>query len=168
MEKLPFGPRTSVIVNIVVFLFISFGLQAQSISLQLIGNGGESAPVDNISLSWTAGEAFIGTMKATDRAVRMNVGFQQPNITILPQATEHSLPITIFPNPTPDLVQVTLLDPTVQDLKLTLTNVDGKILQPVILLTNKHELDLSSYPAGIYFITIKDKDLRQVHQVVKY
>lgn len=144
---------------------------AQTVSRQVIGTTGGSTQFNNIKLDWTVGEAIIGKAISTDGPASATIGFQQPTLSILPLTTALIFPVMLSPNPTPDLVNITLRDPSMQDLRLTLSQANGQVLVPALLLNPwKNELDLSAYPAGMYIITIKDGStgMRQAHKLVKY
>lgn len=144
-------------------------LEAQSISRQVIGIMGSSSQFNNIKVSWTAGEAIIGNAISTNGQTKATIGFQQPDLSILSTATSEKILVNISPNPTPDLVNVTLLDPSLRHLRLTLTNTQGQVIIPSLLLEPwKNEVDLSQFPPGVYYLNVSDQEATfQTYQIIK-
>jgi hypothetical protein len=144
-------------------------MEAQSLSRQVIGITGGTSQFNDIKVSWTVGEAIIGKAVSTDEQTIATVGFQQPNLSILPPAIDEQLLVNISPNPTPDVLNVTLLDPSLQNLHLTLSNTSGQILVPSLLIEPwKNEVDLSRFPPGVYYLNVTDqKRTFQTYKIIK-
>lgn len=171
MEKLSLGRITCLLACFCFLLFLPLTAKSQSVSRQVVGVAGESKDVNNVNLSYTIGESIVGFTISTNNSVSINSGFQQPNLSIYPTTSDQSFSISLSPNPTPDLITIRLLDPSQKDLCLTLTNPEGQVLvSSLVLVPWENELDLSKYPAGMYFITIKDKhkSLQKAYKVMKY
>lgn len=159
-----------VIVLVFTFVFLSMtDMFAQSISRQVIGITGGTFQFNAARVSWTAGETLIGKATSSDGQTAVTIGFQQPDLSILPPATDEKLLLNISPNPTPDLINVILLDPTNKDLRLTLSNAQGQVLVPALLLDPwKNEIDLSRFPAGVYFLNVTDlENSFQTYKIIK-
>lgn len=73
--------------------------------------------------------------------------------------------IQLFPNPIQDILQIDseeLID-AIQIIDLT-----GKTIYNVqSVLTREHQVDMSAYQAGIYFITISKDGTNQTHRMIK-
>ncbi|HKK77102.1 MAG TPA: T9SS type A sorting domain-containing protein [Saprospiraceae bacterium] len=159
-----------VIVSAITLLSIT-DMGAQSVSRQVIGFAGGSASLNDTRINWTAGETFIGKASSSNQQAMLTIGFQQPNLVISSSSADLVFPLTLSPNPTPDLVNILIKDPTQQNLRLTLSNANGQVLVPSLLLNPwQNELNLSAYPAGVYLITIKDQNrgLQQAYKLIKY
>lgn len=152
---------------------ISVTSGAQSISRQVIGVAGGNATISStrnrIQVSWTVGEPIVGKAVASNDQAQVTIGFQQSDPSILPPATNDKLLVDISPNPTPDLINVTLLDPAQRDLRLTLTNTSGQVLLPNVLIEYwKNEVDLSRLPPGIYYLNVFDQEATyQTYKIIK-
>jgi len=68
--------------------------------------------------------------------------------------------ISLFPNPTPDILNVKLQGATMLQYKVV--NVSGQLLQRGIC-SGEITLDLTSFPKGIYFIQFWDQEQRLSH-----
>jgi hypothetical protein len=73
--------------------------------------------------------------------------------------------IEIFPNPTNGFIQINA------DLggrkELTVMSISGQTVLKDSFLNNKKTLDLSSLPAGMYFIKITSKDGIVTQRIIK-
>ncbi len=79
--------------------------------------------------------------------------------------------ITIFPNPTVDVVQLQLVARYDTNLTIELKNVTGQVLSVERIALNgtlQHEVSFAAYPAGVYFIQLKDQDSQYIQKVIKH
>jgi len=152
-----------------IALFLATNVVAQSISRQVIGIAGGSTHFNNIKVSWTVGEAIVDKAVSTNGRAQATVGFQQPDLSILPPATKEQLLVNISPNPTPDVLNVTLLDPSLRNLRLTLSNTNGQVLVPSLMIEPwKNEVDLSRFPPGVYYLNVTDQERTfQTYKIIK-
>jgi hypothetical protein len=79
------------------------------------------------------------------------------------QPREISPSVIAYPNPTLDRITITGL--TSSDTQYHIINNAGTGFDPVIV--NENTIDLSSYPAGVYFIRVHAKDFVNTLKVVK-
>ena len=144
------------------FLFLNYNqLQGQSIARQVIGITGGSSNTSFGTINWTAGQTAVAHVKSSDQNYSLTQGFQQPNLSIVPDFVGTDFHINVFPNPTQDLLQVTLWDYSQKNLRMSLSNVTGQILIPNLLINPwENEIDLTQFPAGTYFLKVFDKDQR--------
>ena len=164
-------------VNLSLFLLLvssllflnSNQLQGQSIARQVIGITGGSTATSFGSVSWTVGQTAVKHVKSNDRKYSVTQGFQQPNLSILPSTVDPLFSINIFPNPTQDLIQVTLWDASRKDLIMNLNNTKGQTLIANQAINPwKNEIDLSRFPAGTYFLRVSNQEEQsQTYKVIK-
>lgn len=75
-------------------------------------------------------------------------------------------PISAFPNPTSGMVQIDL-GKNYDDIQLSINNVIGKTINSNIYNhQNEIQLDLSTYPKGVYFIRIQSEEKQAVLKVI--
>ena len=79
-----------------------------------------------------------------------------------------SIEISLFPNPTSDIVTVTLSDDTPAPLEAILTTVTGVVVEPHRFNGLRHDFDLSSQPAGIYLLKLILIDETRTWKIVKH
>ena len=107
-------------------------LLAQSEKSYVINARGGNVKSGNIELTY-----FIGDY----------IGLGNPNVT------SKLVDITIYPNPVKTILY---LQTTSNDLdQIQIFNANGVLLKEEKLMTN--EVNFSEYPAGIYFLKIKDE-----------
>ena len=77
--------------------------------------------------------------------------------------------VILYPNPTTDRVQVIFTPDWQQETFLWVTDVAGRGLQQKSLFpaTGQTEIDLTAYPAGIYFVTLQANDRHRTFRVIK-
>jgi hypothetical protein len=93
-------------------------------------------------------------------------------ITGINQLTAESGQVTIYPNPTSNLLTIESVQWTVENIEIT--NVLGQSLLKVPGIYSdkigggfRGEIDLSAFPSGMYFITVITDTTRTVVKVVK-
>ena len=78
----------------------------------------------------------------------------------------NDLNVSIFPNPTQNVVNVVLNTPSVSTAKATVFAIDGKVLVVQNVVSNP-QINLSNFAAGLYFLKIEtDKGVVQ-QKIVK-
>ena len=86
---------------LVLFLFFGAGLQAQTISKQVIGPSGATFENGNNKLSYTAGEVVVGAMTDEDGSYQLGNGYY-PSLdlsTLNTETPELQLQVKVYPNP---------------------------------------------------------------------
>ncbi|MBC8156339.1 MAG: T9SS type A sorting domain-containing protein, partial [Bacteroidetes bacterium] len=80
--------------------------------------------------------------------------------------------LTIAPNPTTDVVQVSLTDAYRGVAVITLVNAAGKVLQtysfPGTGITRQHTVSTRGLPPGVYYLTVQQGQQRMTEKVLKY
>ena len=155
---------------------ITFGsllLHDNAIAQQVFYSNHGSNSIDNITLSWTIGEAC--TSQGSAGSIQITEGFQQPRIAVSEVMEENPpsgwIEISVFPNPVQNEVCIELQGAAVTALKGTLRNSEGKALQSFVLppSTHRHVLDMSSSSPGIYLLTLSEGEglNQKTYQIVK-
>ncbi len=155
-----------------LFLFFSpADVQAQTISRQVIGfAGGTSTASNGITMHWTAGETFTQHIQSSDQKNRITEGFQQPEITPQNLFASQTTLVKVAPNPVKTLLNINVLSKNQEDLRFSLTDVQGQLLiNREKLVDHNFELDLEWYAQGIYFLHIyhQGKLAVQTEKIVK-
>jgi hypothetical protein len=128
------------IVAILLLLNLPCFLHAQTEKSHVINAGAGTIKSENIELTY-----FIGDY----------IGLGNTNLT-----TE-LVDISVYPNPVKTILY---LQTTSTDLEqIQIFNVNGVLLKEEKLLTN--EVNFSEYPAGIYFLKVKDKKELEVGSI---
>ena len=147
---------------LVLFLFFGAGLQAQTISKQVIGPSGATFENGNNKLSYTAGEVVVGAMTDEDGSYQLGNGYY-PSLDLLTLNTETpelQLQVKVYPNPVTEAIYIT--HPKEQFFEVAITDISGKqILQTVH--QKEQPLSVQTLTIGTYFITVTTKDSKQTN-----
>lgn len=135
---------------------------AQILSPEVISPSGTSMSNGTTTLDWTLGEPATATLDNPQNAITQ--GFHQPTIIVTAIADVKILKdVKVFPNPTIDVVQIQFTANQKHTL-VELYSVDGKLLEKHSVNSQALEMNMSSYPAGTYFLRINKSE---THQLVK-
>lgn len=173
-KHLPLGFSAIHSLLVMTFLFIlSFlftsNLSAQTITRQLVGGASGTAEQGTMRLSWSLGEVAVGHWQGKDGS-RITEGFQQPNLELMLTQLKKEALVSVAPNPVRDLLNITVLDAQDDNLKMTLTDQQGRtLIRKSSIGLWRNELDMSPYPAGMYFLKVHQglRGTVQTYKVVK-
>ncbi len=152
-------------ISIIAVLFLFYGIvnaQNQSISLQSINSSGTKMSQANGSLTFTVGELLV--LSQTDNnGNTLGGGFSAgATLTTLNVFTpdETVLNINVFPNPTTELVNVQINHSTIDQVVVSITDVQGKEVYNGTYagISNTIGINTASYPTGNYTLSLKDKN----------
>jgi len=73
--------------------------------------------------------------------------------------------IEIFPNPTADLI--TIESDKADRIEILITSLNGQLILSREMEGTTHQLDLSSFEKGVYFITIRSQDFVTTRKIIK-
>jgi len=163
--KLPRNLRVFFFLGIFFFFLVS--LPAQSIGRQFLGGMGGSFIYEDARVNWTAGEMAVAHLETAKEGYRITEGFQQALIEFNKISVNSESWISLDPNPVKDFLRIRQLKPSPQGMFLRIMNAQGQqMFSPQKLDVLPDELNLSTYPSGIYFVQILHVDY-SVIQVVK-
>ena len=75
--------------------------------------------------------------------------------------------ISVYPNPTNDIVNILLNDKIQSEIRINIKNVLGQNLYSGILKKNIETINLSSYSSGLYFIEINGNKGKYIYPIIK-
>jgi hypothetical protein len=136
---------------------ISHWVSSQQIKPSCISSGGGLISNTNAIVTFTIGEPVTGMI--TNVAAIVTQGFQQSNNTNPVSVSELSsddIKIKVYPNPTEDLINISLKNDNKETIILELSDLNGKVLMQQKMKDDivDNQFDLSSYPVGIYLLKI--------------
>ncbi|WP_020568762.1 T9SS type A sorting domain-containing protein [Neolewinella persica] len=140
---------------VIYFAFVlSSVLTAQELSRSVVGSAGSYFSAVNVgNIHFTVGEIAIDR---TTNGLILERGFHHGIYELLSTSVwsspEINLDITVFPNPTADLVN--LRGDWKHDDQLRVTDLLGRHLVERVLPLERAEVSLATYPSGTYFFTI--------------
>ena len=143
--------------KLLILMFFSVGLSAQSISKQVIAPAGSTISNGNNQLSYTAGEVVIGAMTDEDGSFQLGNGYYPSlNLSVLSiESPTTNLLVKVYPNPTKELIFIT--HPISNSFKVFISDLTGKVLFQK-QVGKQEPINIESYPTGTYLINVTTED----------
>ncbi len=125
----------------------------------MIGTTGKSTTQNGRYYAYTIGQVVINTAKGTSRTLTQ--GFHQPDVCPLVSTNDLNLVewgISVFPNPTMDLLNVRFDASKSNQLTATLFDLLGRRVLPLTSLTPSEAMliDCTSLQPGIYLLHLTE------------
>ncbi len=147
------------------FLLLSENIYILSAQQQVIATAGGEGTVNGVNLQWTLGECVIAETD-TQNTVRLTQGFQQPaySVEIIDttsdpvETTLFSGRLAVYPMPATDYLTIEFATETQVNFVVTLTDITGKALVREELSGSENRIDMQSFPAAVYVLTIFEND----------
>lgn len=156
-------------ILLVLALSVHLSSNAQSISPQLLSSAGNTISTPEMRLSWSLGEGFVGDSRSKAGSSSLTAGFHQGNLQVIPIVAEEQQLIKIVPNPVREILNISAIFTDRPSFFAKLVDVQGRILMADFKISGNAEIDMSAYPAGVYFLSIRQpgKPGIQSYQVIK-
>jgi hypothetical protein len=123
----------------------------------IVTSGGDATGAGGTS-NYSIGQITYTSQTATGGIVTL--GVQQPyEIVTLgnDDFTEITLLMTVYPNPTIDMLNLLVTDNKWNDLSCQLSNINGKIVSKnKNIITSETSISMQGLQNGIYFLTVTD------------
>jgi hypothetical protein len=153
---------------------VSTSIYAQSIAPQSVNSGGTKMTQANGSLSFTVGELVV--LSQTDsEGNSLGSGFTSGatiSTATIQEPDAELLNVNVFPNPTTDLITVSIQDTKLSDLIIEVTDLNGKIVSSgkYAGISNNIGINTSSWERGTYFLNLKDNQTQIIgsYKIIKY
>jgi hypothetical protein len=135
---------------------------AQSIAPQSVNSSGAKMSQSNGSLSFTVGELVVLNLTDSEGntlgggftagATITTVGIQETDATVLD--------VSVFPNPTSDLVNIRINHSTIEQVVVFITDLQGKEVYNGIYagISNTIGINTSEYAPGTYLLSLKNNN----------
>ncbi len=134
-----------------------FSVNAQTASPELVSSSGDSFNNTSYQLDWSLGECITATHSAGNYVLTQGLHQNSYVITSVENLAK-DINISVYPNPTTDLITIDLLSSAGHNNVMTVTDINGKVLQQVEVINEVEQLSFSNYANGIYFLTIKQEN----------
>lgn len=141
----------------------------------LLMGGSRSDYVRSIIATNDGGYMFIGETLSTDGTLSGRTAIGEEDIWIVkmtskplavPVTEGHKTTATVFPTSTQGMVNVHF-DRQMQ-ATLNVFNTCGALIAEKSISGHSASVDLSNQPAGIYFLTVMGKDVRETYKLIKH
>ncbi|MFZ4679758.1 MAG: T9SS type A sorting domain-containing protein [Flavobacterium sp.] len=152
--------------KLILCLFCSGWLHAQSISKTIIGSTGKTLSNSSAKISLTIGEPVVGLMMAS--GIQLGNGFY-PSLDLQALNNEEAnfdTQIKIYPNPTTQLLFIS--HQTLETFSVEIHDVNGKSLFSAKVY-KEQPINISSYAKGAYFITVTNSENKKnnTYKIIK-
>lgn len=133
-----------------------------------VAAGGEIKS-DDIIMSYSVGQPLYTKISQED--ILVTQGLQHPKIKLFTKifAKEaDQVSFTVYPNPASENINIELPENNIQDLKLVILSMEGKILIEERILETKHSVAIAGLKPGTYTLLISSKSrVLSSYQILK-
>jgi hypothetical protein len=149
---------------------------AQTIAPQSVNSAGVKMTQSNGSLSFTVGELVVLT-QIDANGNSLGGGFTNSStisttVLSVQEPDAAVLQVSIFPNPTTDLVQLQIKEANIDEMELEFSDLTGKILYSAQyrLMNQNIGINTAGYPSGVYLLTLKKSNgqILGTYKIVKH
>ena len=137
--------------TVVVFDVGDYGLPVPSTAREMVSGltGAEGALIDPLT-----GDFLFSTFGGGNKVIRIS-GFEKPS-SINEKPLNTRAGFSLFPNPTKGYFKLNVVNPVKEGL-ISVFNIHGaKVLEENLNGKGSYEYDFTGYPAGIYFVRVKN------------
>ena len=166
--------KTKPIALLIADLLMGTLSYAQSIAPQSVNSGGTKMSQSNGSLSFTVGELVVLNLSDSEGntlgggftagATLTTVSIHETDATLLD--------IKVFPNPTSDLVNIRINYSTIEQVVVSITDLQGKEVYSgnYAGISNVIGINTASYSIGTYILSLKNNNnqLLGTYKIIKH
>jgi len=155
---------------LIFLLHLSIFAKAQQIAPATINSAGQSATLNGNTISYTIGDYAV--INLADSSYSISGSFMGSTLIT---AIELNAPdfgkVTVFPNPSSDLLFAELSDIEAKEIHLSLFSADAKeiIKQQFTNFNQQLSINISTLSNGIYFLILKNEkgQIISEHKLIK-
>jgi len=151
-----------------VALLCSIGMLTTNAQENTVSSGGNASGVGGTA-SYSVGQAFYIT--SSDSAGSVAQGVQQPiEIQVVLGIEEHEINLyaKVYPNPTTDLINLSIGNTDTSDLSYQLFDYSGRILINGKIENEDTSISMLRYPKAIYLLSVtKDNKTIKTFKILK-
>ncbi len=147
-------------------IFSAFAVSS-AFAQEVVSSSGESFATPSGGIDFTVGEVVIETV--SNGTNTLTQGFHQTLLEVV--GLEDLLPdleVSIFPNPTDELVTIEVSD--FHSLNYQLIDQTGRLIDQDELKSSQTQLNVSKLPAGMYtlLLMVNESGTAKTYQVIKH
>ncbi len=143
------------IIILLLLVLSSAALMAQ----QIVATAGGTLGNASGSISYTIGESVAQTFSSGDKVLTQ--GFQQSYLSVSTEKTilDLNFSITVFPNPTTDVVTLRVGKESMSGLLYLLYDLNGRLLSKKVIENSDTTVPFQSLQTGTYLLEVMDGKL---------
>ncbi len=121
---------------------------------EVVASSGNHFSNNEIQISWTLGEPVIQTL--SNNNVLLTQGFHQAKLTVtaIEELDDLLMQISAYPNPTSNILKLSVKNSGKEELHYTLYTLDGKMLMQKQIESDLSEISMMNYVSAIYFLKV--------------
>ncbi|NPA44847.1 MAG: T9SS type A sorting domain-containing protein [Chlorobi bacterium] len=151
-------------------ILLMFGLATFIHAQEAITTGGGSASGDGGAVSYTIGQVFYNT--ATGSSGSVIEGVQQPYEIVVETGIEDAkdidLGLSAYPNPTVDVLTLSVQNYESDKLSYQLFDIAGRLVVGDKVSSNLALINMSGYKPGVYILKVVDNnELIKTFKIIK-
>ncbi len=147
---------------------VVIGMNAQSITKDIISNGGETLDGTSGIINFTVGEPIVGLVSSSES---IDQGFWAGSgILVIPLTIgENPIEIIVYPNPVIEELTVFTGDNKVIGIQIFAVNAQRVLNQKVDASLLEHKIDMSYMTQGVYILQLflKGENELQEYKIIK-
>lgn len=153
-----------IIIICIVLLFYSLLVSAQPSNLELFSSSGGLYVSSKQEICWSLGEVIIDV--ASNKESLSTSGFEQ-GILISPELDKFN--ISIYPNPSSDIVYLKILENKFVNIgcRVEVRDVSGRLLLNLKMTDDCIRISLGGYVDGLYVLSLVDAKSARSFKIVK-
>ncbi len=155
-------PSTKTKTLIILLLVLGIRSYAQESTL----SSGKSVKNESGSVSYSIGQTSFSAYKGSNGSVTQGVQ-QVYTIEIIDGLSVEDIYLTVYPNPTTDLLMLEVEEFSPKKINYMLFNMDGKLIDSNELKNQKTEIDMRNLVSAIYFLSITDNNKIKTFKIIK-
>lgn len=141
-----------------LLLCLSFILaKSQTIERDVIAAAGDDFKTTAFGLSWTLGEPVVETVTNASLNVMLTQGFHQSEfkVTAIKEPLAEAFDISVFPNPTPDVLNIRLNSAKDEIIMVQLYSMTGERIMFEQMQEKTLQLNLGSLSNASYLLSLR-------------
>ncbi len=153
-----------------LFSIVSVFTVTAQIKQEVISSAGGSKVRDNISINWTLGETIIPMFKSANNNLTLSGSFLQTVIiTADREPGDISMKVSVFPNPSPEDVNIRFESPVDARVRISLYDSQGKEVKTGIIEQgeSEHHFPLKDLAPGFYLLRLSKGEIVNVYTLIK-
>lgn len=130
-------------------------LDAQTLYPEVYSSFGGFAQNNSGMITFTAGEPLFETVSSGNNILTqgfnqtMMVTYAATGVLLIPD-----LKLTAYPNPTVDMVNVMVDNPSAYSLSLSVSDIKGNLLYRETHISTNTQIDLRTFATGVYILAV--------------
>ena len=162
--------KNYIYIFFVSIVFLSSSQESINIEPYVVtGCGGSLQGYSMVSLKsdFTLGDIAIETISSEN--FMLTQGFHQPSLGIIGLNESTHSKISIYPNPTVDILNLELIEFESAYVQVQILDLSGKIIYSCMVSTNdqKHQINTSILSLGSYVLEVIGKEQKDVFKIQK-